>query len=197
MEKRLSGDEHFEIEGMPQPVILSDFWSWAMSRLLMDGPRGDLAEFIVRMALDEDLESPKRGWGECDIVCKDGLRVEVKCSSYLQEWNRSSPSRPVFSIAKTLNCDIAEVDGEYMYVGRDSLPPCRRSDVYVFCLFINGDRGTADPLKLEQWRFYVASTTLIDENLGDRKTVSIPTLKKIGAIECDFYGLKPGVHDTK
>lgn len=186
----LSGDEHFEIDGMPQPVLVSDFWAWAMSRLLMDGPRGDLAEFIVRMALDENIEVPKCGWGECDIVCKNGFRIEVKCSSYLQEWERRSLSRPVFSVAKTVNCDIAEIDGEYRYVGRDGNPPIRRSDAYIFCLYAHIDRATSNPLMLEQWEFYVVSTKKIDEELGDRKTASVPTLEKIGAVKCNFYGLK-------
>lgn len=189
-QKVLTGDELFEFDGMPQPVSVSDFWAWAMSRLLMDGPRGDLAEFIVRLALDENVKTPKRGWGECDIVCKDGTRIEVKCSSYLQEWERETPSRPVFSVAKTVNCDVAEVDGEYRYIGRDGSPPERRSDIYVFCLFANSDRETADPLKLDQWQFYVAATERINEMLGDRKTVSIPTLEKIGAAKCDFYGIQ-------
>ena len=191
----LTGDEHFEFDGMPQPVLVSDFWAWAMSRLLMDGPRGDLAEFIVRMALEENISIPKRGWGECDIVCKDGTRIEVKCSSYLQEWERSAPSRPVFSIAKTVNCDVAEVDGAYRYVGRDGSPAQRRSDIYVFCLFAHSDRETADPLKLDQWQFFVAATRKIDELLGDRKSASIPTLEKIGAARCNFYGIQREVNE--
>ena len=192
----LTGNEHFEFAGKPQVPLVMNFWAWAMSRLIMDGPRGDLAEFIVRMALDEDLTIPKRGWGECDIVCRDGTRVEVKCSSLLQEWERDSVSRPVFSIAKTANCGIGEVDGTYRYIGRDGLPPTRRSDVYVFCLFATPDRVTADPLKLEQWEFYVASTALIDDVFGDRKSVNIPALNKLGAIKCNFYGIQQAVQDA-
>lgn len=192
----LTGDEHFEIDGMPQPVIVSDFWAWSMSRLLADGPRADLAEFIVRMALDESITIPKRGWGECDIVCRNGIRVEVKCSSFLQEWERSSISRPVFSVAKTVNCDVAEVDGSYRYVGRDGSAAKRRSDVYVFCLFSNHDRNTADPIKLEQWNFYVAATALIDKKLGDKKTASIATLERIGVEAYDFYELKMAIYDA-
>ena len=189
----LRGDEHFEFDGMPQPEMVKDFWAWAMSRLIMDGPRGDLAEFIVRIALNEDIQTPKRGWGECDIVCHDGLRVEVKCSSLLQEWERDTPSNPVFSIAKTLNCDIAEVDGTYRYVGRDGSPPKRRSDLYVFCLFTNTNRSTADPRRLEQWTFYILSTDSINKKFGDRRSINIPALEKAGATRCDFYGIQPAV----
>ncbi len=167
----------------------------SMSRLIMDGPRGDLAEFIVRMAIDEDIEVPKRGWGECDIVCRNGTRIEVKCSSYLQEWERNSPSRPVFSISKTANCDIAEVDGTYRYIGRDGSEPQRRSDVYVFCLFSHTERESADPLKLDQWQFWVASTAAIDETMGDQRKISLQSMERIRAIPCDFYGLKLAVEN--
>lgn len=195
-QKVLTGDELFEFDGMPQAVSVSDFWAWAMSRLLMDGPRGDLAEFIVRMALDEDIEAPKRGWGECDIVCKDGTRIEVKCSSYLQEWVREKPSKPVFSIRPTYATDVlVDKNGEYHYVGRQRSDLKRRSDIYVFCLFAHPDRETADPLKLDQWQFFVAATRKIDELLGDRKTASIPTLEKIGAAKCDFYGIQREVNE--
>ena len=193
----MTGDEHFEFNGMPQPEMIRDFWAWAMSRLIMDGPRGDLAEFIVRMALEEDIQTPKRGWGECDIVCRDGLKIEVKCSSLLQEWERDTPSKPVFSIAKTLNCDIADVGGVYRYVGRDGSPPRRRSDLYVFCLFTNADRETADPTRLEQWEFYVMATEAINEAFGDRRSVNIPALKKAGAKQCDFYEIQQAVDDIR
>lgn len=92
--KVLSGKELFLINNEPQEKTVKDFWAWSLSRLLMDGPRGDLAEYIVRMALDEDVETPKRGFGECDIVYR-GCRIEVKCSSLLQEWEREKPSRPI------------------------------------------------------------------------------------------------------
>lgn len=62
-----------------------------MSRLLADGPRGDLAEFIVRLALGDSVNIPKREWGECDTILR-GKRIEVKCSSVIQEWERDLPS---------------------------------------------------------------------------------------------------------
>lgn len=186
----LTGDELFEVEGMPQPISVSDFWAWSMSRLLADGPRGDLAEFIVRMALDESISIPKHGWGECDII-HFGKRIEVKCSSVIQEWERDRPSRPVFSIRPTYASDISEdEDGAFRYVGRTDGELRRRSDAYVFCLFSNPDRETADPLKLEQWTFYVMATSAINELLGDRRTISVPTLEKIGAAKCGFHGLR-------
>ena len=126
--KVLSGSELFEFGGSPLPASIKDFWAWSMSWLIADGPRGDLAEFIVNTALGMDMSEPKRGWGECDILYPhEGrtIRIEVKCSTLLQAWERPSPPKPVFSIAKTLNCDIEDTGGGYRYISR-AAPPQRR-----------------------------------------------------------------------
>lgn len=188
--KKLTGKESFTFQGQNAPESVHDFWAWALSRLLMDGPRGDLAEYIVRLALGEDTATPKRGWGECDIVCRDGRKIEVKCSSYLQEWERDKPSWPVFSIAKTASCDIAEVNGCYRYIGRDGQPPKRHSDAYIFCLFACAESDAAEPLDLGQWHFYLMRTADINARFGDQRSVSIPALEKANAVSCGFGELR-------
>lgn len=194
--KVLSGDERFELEGLKVKTTVKDFWAWSMSRLIGDGPRGDLAEFIVNEALGTDTTIPKKGWGECDIMYSHAgrpLRIEVKCSTLLQAWERTSMPSPVFSIAKTLNCDIEETESGYRYIGRDGSPPRRRSDVYVFCLFAEENRNKANPLVLDQWKFYVVPTKLIDEQLGDQRSISLRGLEKLGATPCGFHDIRPSV----
>ena len=194
--KVMDGSEPFEFRGAPLPSSVKDFWAWSMSRLIADGPRGDLAEFIVNTALGMDMTEPKRGWGECDIVYPHGgkpVRIEVKCSTLLQAWERPSPPKPVFSIAKTLNCDIEDTGDGYRYIGRDGSPPKRRSDIYVFCLFAEEDRSRANPMVLDQWRFYVVPTAAIDEQLGDQRKISLLGLSRIGAIECSYDEIRPTV----
>lgn len=194
--KVMDGSEPFEFRGAPLPSSVKDFWAWSMSRLIADGPRGDLAEFIVNTALGMDMTEPKRGWGECDIVYPHGgkpARIEVKCSTLLQAWERPSPPKPVFSIAKTLNCDIEDTGDGYRYIGRDGSPPKRRSDIYVFCLFAEEDRALANPMVLDQWRFYVVPTADIDEQLGDQRKISLQGLSRIGAIECSYDEIRPTV----
>ena len=125
--KVMDGSEPFEFRGAPLPSSVKDFWAWSMSRLIADGPRGDLAEFIVNTALGMDMTEPKRGWGECDIVYPHGgkpVRIEVKCSTLLQAWERPSPPKPVFSIAKTLNCDIEDT-GERLPIHRPGRLPAQ------------------------------------------------------------------------
>ena len=194
--KVMDGSEPFEFRGAPLPSSVKDFWAWSMSRLIADGPRGDLAEFIINTALGMDVTEPKRGWGECDIVYPHGgkpVRIEVKCSTLLQAWERPSPPKPVFSIAKTLNCDIEDTGDGYRYIGRDGSPPKRRSDIYVFCLFAEEDRSRANPMVLDQWRFYVVPTAAIDEQLGDQRKISLLGLSRIGAIECSYDEIRPTV----
>lgn len=188
----LKGSERFHFHDDLRNETVTDFWAWAMSRLLADGPRGDLAEFLVNTALGMDMTNAKRGWGECDILY-DGVRIEVKCSSVLQAWDRKQPSKPVFSISKTLNCDIQETETGLQYVGRDGLPPKRRSEIYVFCLFANSDRETADPMDLAQWEFYIVPTSILNEKCGDRRSISLGGIARLGFHAVGFHEIRPTV----
>ena len=192
MHKVLSGDETFSCGGFNLDTTIKDFWAWSMSRLMGDGPRGDLAEFIVNTALGVDTTIPKKGWGECDIVY-NGTRIEIKCSTYLQAWERPNLSKPVFSIAKTYNCDIGEYEGGYRYIGRDGTPPQRRSDLYIFCLFAATDRTEANPMKLDQWEFYIVPTALINEKLGDQRKISLQGIERLGITACEYSEIKQAV----
>lgn len=188
-DKVLSGSEAFTYGNADLNTTVKDFWAWSMSRLMGDGTRGDLAEFIVNTALGTDTTTPKKGWGECDIVY-NGIRIEIKCSAYLQAWERPSLSKPVFSIAKTINCDIEEFEGSYRYVGRDNTPPQRRSELYIFCLFAATEREQADPMKLDQWEFYIVPTKLIDEKLGEQGKISLQGIEKLGISKCGYNDIK-------
>lgn len=189
--KILGGGELFEFGGVQSQTTIKDFWAWSMSRLIADGPRGDLAEFIVNTALGIDTTEPKRGWGECDILYpfpgkEKPIRIEIKCSTLLQAWERKTPPKPTFSIAKTLNCDIEDYGTGYRFVGRDGTLPQRRSDIYVFCLFAEPDRSKANPMILDQWEFYIVPTPKIDRELGDQRKISIQGLERLGAVKCKY-----------
>lgn len=188
----MSGSEHFQLQGKACGETVKDFWAWSRSRLLADGPRGDLAEFIVNTALGLDTKNAKRGWGECDIVYRD-IRIEIKCSSLLQAWEHPKKPRPVFSIAKTQNCDIEETETGYRYIGRDGLPPQRRSEIYVFCLFSNTDRSTANPLDLDQWSFYIVPTCIINQRCQEQRSISIGKIEKLGYGVTFYHEIKPTV----
>lgn len=67
---------------------------------------------------------------------------------YIQSWRQKDFSAITFSIKKTQNNTSKEVK--------------RHADVYVFCLLKMKDQEQIDPLKLEQWEFYVLLTYKID-----------------------------------
>lgn len=188
----MKGNEPFTFEQEKIQPTVKDFWAWAMSRLIADGPRGDLAEFIVNTALSMDTTIPKKGWGECDIVY-NGVRIEIKCSSVLQAWDRDQPSKPVFSISKTYSCDIGRDGDRYVYIGHDDSEPQRRSEIYVFCLYAHTNRATANPLNLDHWQFYIVPTQLINEVFPTRRTLTLPGLAKLRAEPCSYGEIKAQV----
>ena len=89
----LSGDEPFTCSFTTLPQrILKDFWSWNSSDLLNNTLRGALAEYIVAMALGIELTYAREDWSEYDLVTSDRIKVEVKCSAYLQSWEQNKLS---------------------------------------------------------------------------------------------------------
>ena len=49
-----------------------------------------------------------------------------------------------------------------------------QSDVYVFCVYANKDRASANPLVLDDWDFYVLSTLAISSRCGSQQSISYP-----------------------
>lgn len=48
------------------------------------------------------------------------------------------------------------------------------------------DYRTIDPLNLNQWKFFVISTKIIDKELDDRKSISLKKLKSLKPVECNY-----------
>jgi len=92
-------------------------------------------------------------WESFDLLLPDGIRIEVKSSGYIQTWDQQSISKIKFSIRPALGWD--SVTNEY------ETEKCRHSDVYVFCVLKHKEQSTINPLDLNQWEFYVISTTVI------------------------------------
>jgi hypothetical protein len=178
-----SGDEPFTVDGRSLPFRLRDFWQWSASDLLGNALRGVLAEFIVLRALRLGSDQPRAEWDAVDIRTPDGLAVEVKSAAYLQSWTQKQPSKITFNISP------AKVPWDARTNTSDA-PAGRQADVYVFCLFAEKDRKRADPLDLDQWRFFILSARVLDETLGSQKTVSLGRLESLGAIPCQYSELR-------
>lgn len=179
--KRLSGTEEFSNTGRDVVVNVEQYWAWSHSNLSANIERGIVAEFLVASALgvdgDPNLRDP---WGDSDIIVGD-MRVEVKASAYIQDWNQKDFSRIVFSGLRG-RWLIEGVDNQ-----GDSIPPelntepggkNYKSHVYVLTVQKHQDHGTFDLLDLNQWDFYVLSRQEIINVTKKRNSLSLKALLK-------------------
>lgn len=171
-----SGNEKFI--GMEHNLL--EYWSWAHSDIASNAERGKLAEYIVSCAL-KSRSACRTEWDAVDVISSDGIKVEVKSSAYLQTWKQNNPSNIRF--------DIAPKNSWHSDTNTFSEVRCRSAEVYVFCVFANKNAETANPLDLNQWEFYVLSTSVLDEQMPLQKTAGLSSLLKLGAQKTDFQSL--------
>ena len=183
-----SGQESLKINGCDIDVTILDFWRWAMSDLVSNAPRGVLAEFIVAYALGL-TDGVRNPWGAYDLETSTGIKIEVKSASYLQFWNQNNLSKIIFPIkaSRTWNHDSG--------VTILSVESCRQADVYVFCVLAHKDKNTLNPLDIDQWIFYVISTSLLNDKYHKHKTIGLSSLIKIGAERANINNLSKVINE--
>ena len=86
----------------------------------------------------EDQE--RKEWAPYDLLTKEGIKVEIKSTRYLQTWGQKKLSAPVFGIQKTFAWDSETNTYEK--------EKKRQADVYVFFLHAHVDPESANPLDL-------------------------------------------------
>lgn len=160
-----SGNEYLTFNEKSVGYSLFDFWQWSVSDLLINTTRGRLAEFIVGTAFDINPKKIRSEWELFDIETETGIKIEVKSAAYIQSWRQKKYSPISFSIKKTQN-----------YTSKERK---RHADVYVFCLLKMKDQQQIDPLKLEQWEFYVLPTCKIDNYARSQTSITLNSLLKI------------------
>lgn len=184
---RKTGSELFISRELSNLKLL-DFWQWSASDLLSNATRGILGEFIVASALGI-AKGIRREWDAFDLITENGMTIEVKTSAYVQSWYQKNYSRITFSISPSLAWDF-----ETNAFNTDSV---RQADLYVFCLLHHKDQDTIDPMDLNQWTFYVLPTKLLNEKLGNQKTLGLATLLGLGPSICRYEALKNVINCLK
>ncbi|MDO3384962.1 hypothetical protein QWI17_03800 [Gilvimarinus sp. SDUM040013] len=164
--KLKKGNEPFTYQGAKLDFDVLSFWQWSSSELLGNALRGKLAEFIVASSIDA-LSSLREEWDEFDVVASSGLKIEVKSSSYLQSWQQNKPSRISFGIQPT---GTSQTRGE---------EKSRKADIYVFCVLAHKDMSSVNPLSLEQWDFYILSTSVLNEKAPEQQTITLSSLLEL------------------
>ncbi len=154
---------------------LLDFWRWNSSDLLSNTSRGRFAEFIVGTAIGLDNKDLRNEWDAYDLTNEDGIKIEVKSAAYIQSWCQKDFSTISFSIKSARNWDIES----NMYRGKQK----RQADIYVFCHLKHKDQNTIDPLKMEQWDFYVLPTYRLDNYERSKSSITLNSLRKLTEIK--------------
>lgn len=171
-----TGSEQFSDDGSVLDFTLLDYWKWGMSHILSNTERGALAEFIVASAVGFD-QPVRNDWGEYDLTADNGrIKIEVKSSAYIQVWEQKGLSNIVFGIRVPKSTKL------------------RASDVYVFCLLKHKDQNTIDPLRLEQWEFYVVPTNTINRYERSQSSITLNSLQKLTDAAC-YSELKSKIYE--
>ena len=166
-----TGDENLSDNGIDTNYSLLDFWRWSVSYILSNATRGRFTEFIVGSAVGLNPENLRDEWDAYDLTTEDGIKIEVKSAAYIQSWNQKSFSTISFSIKPAKFWDAEN----NMHRGE----PKRHADIYVFCHLKHKDQSTIDPLKMEQWDFYVVPTCKLDNYGRSQSSITINSLRKL------------------
>lgn len=164
-----SGDERLTYNNEALEFSLLDFWRWSVSDILSNATRGKLAEFIVASAVEIDKTVVRDEWSAYDLETPDGIKLEIKSSAYLQSWFQKEYSTIQFSTKLARYWDSS--------TNQLSTEKKRHADVYVFCLLHQKDKKTVDPLNLNQWEFYILSTTELNAYTRSQHSITLNSLK--------------------
>lgn len=183
-----SPDEKFFHKGKELCSVL-DFWQYAYSQL--EGLGDTLAEFLVANALGIEKAENVNYWTAYDMAYRN-KRIEVKATSYVHPWNTCISKVRTFSIEPTNNNYWGNsTDG--VNGGKEK---SRQSEVYVFCLNSNMDIQKNDPLKVDDWIFYVVPTFVINSYCKDnpgQKKIALNVVRQLAKTGVAFDELRNAV----
>ncbi|HAS8250502.1 TPA: hypothetical protein I7673_21730 [Vibrio vulnificus] len=185
-----SGVEVIQDENENPITNLLEFWRWSYSNIMYNTIRGDLAEFIVFKALENELDtkfySTRRDGDVCDFQFGKGIFVEVKSAAYIQAWEQKEFSPIEFDIRER---------GDYDFeTGKPNNSVKKRwANVYVFALLKEQNREHVDPTQLSQWEFWVANTADITQIRGSKQKLSYSMLADVKAKKSTFETLASDV----
>jgi hypothetical protein len=166
-----------------QNASFLEFWQWAF-RNLSDDFKGLFAEWLVLKLLD--IPGVRRtSWTNSNIVTPDGLKIDVKASSYWESWKLlDEPGVPRLSPAGALSSQIgfAGVKAHSVFLVKEarvvsdrSAPHDLKSDIYVFAFQHEKNIERWNAMDLSQWEFYVLLAGRVRTINAD--SISIETLK--------------------
>lgn len=163
----LDPDTSFLLPDGGNGFTVKEFWQWAFSDLQQNNIRGILAEFIVAKALNIDL-GLRASWDDYDLMTSDGIKVEVKCGAYLQNWKQPKHSDIVFGglCGQVWNQVEGKRGGKAQY----------RADIYIFAVQNALKHDEYDAMDLAQWEFYLLTKDQLQQR--NTKSMSLGVVKR-------------------
>ena len=183
---RKAGNEPFTSGNTTLQFNLLNFWQWSSSDLVGNALRGILAEYIVASAVGS-ISGVRKEWESFDVLSPEGIKIEVKSGAYIQSWSQKEFSKIQFGIAPKLAWETET----NIY----SSEKARNADIYVFCVFSNKDQKTVNPLNLDQWDFYVIKAEMLDQSLGEQKSIGLSSLLRLNPIKTCYTELHKTIID--
>ncbi len=163
------------------------FRRWALGDLVDNLTRATFAEWLVGQALGViGPDEVRLEWDAADFRYR-GKPIEVKAGGRGQRWGQNKPSTVRYDIARRQEAWNAST-GEW----EPHDVPLRNADVYVFCLHTPVMATNENVADLSCWEFRVVAAAVLDNKLGDQKTVGITTLDGL-AKSVGWDGLRTAV----
>jgi len=68
--------------------------------------------------------------------------------------------------------------------------------LYVFALLTAQDKAEIDPLKIDQWQFYVMSTKALNERTRSQQSITLKSLQKESGDAVGYSGLAARIKEV-
>ncbi len=183
----MTGNEHFTRDGKELEIDVLSYWQWSSSDLLTNRQRGILAEYIVASAL-KLTSQPREEWDAYDLITDKGLKIEVKSSAYVQNWEQDKLSTISFGIQPTI---------KWKKDGTRSRKKKRQADVYVFCVLAHKEEETINPMNLDQWDFYILDTKVLNKQVPTQKKITLSSLLSLNPIKSSYQDIHSHIKKIK
>ncbi len=131
------------------------------------------------------MDSQREEWDAYDLKTKNGLKIEIKSSSYLQSWEQKEFSKIIFGIQQTGKTQS------------NNSERTRKSDIYIFCVLSHKDKNSVDPLNLSQWDFYILETKILNEKVKTQKSITLSSLLRLNPIKIKYDSLKAEIEQIE
>ena len=183
----MKGNEPFIDDGKALDINVLSYWQWSSSDLLTNRQRGVLAEYIIASALK--LTSKEReDWDAYDLITDTGLKIEVKSSAYVQNWEQAKLSTISFGIQPTVTWNED---------GTRTTKKERQADVYIFCVLAHKEKKPIDPLNLSQWDFYILNTDILNSQVPTQKSITLSSLMQLEPIQSTYQDIESHIKNIE